>query len=65
MAVAVLGSMAAMYGKKDKKGKKQKKGAMQSFFLSAILVNLASYILVQISISIGIKPNMDGFTIIC
>ena len=62
MAVAVLGSMAGMYGKKDKKGKKQKKGAMQSFFLSALLINLASYVLVQISISIGIKPNMDGFT---
>ena len=62
VAVAVLGSMAAMYGKKDKKGKKQKKGTTQSFFLPAILVNLASYILVQISISNGIKPNMDGFT---
>jgi signal peptidase len=62
MAVAVLGSMATMYGKKDKKGKKQKKGPMQSFFLPAILVNLSSYILVQISISVGIKPNMDGFT---
>jgi len=62
MAVAILGSMATMYGKKGKKGKKQKKGPMQSFFLPAIIVNLSSYVLVQISISVGIKPNMDGFT---
>lgn len=62
MVFSVLALVATMFRKNKKKEKKVKKKASQSFFPAAILVNIASYVLVQISISIGVTPKMDGLT---
>ena len=60
MATIVIASFMRSLGKKSKT--KTPKKASQSLFLPAVLINIATYILVQISISDGIKPNMDGLT---
>ena len=63
LALALLGSAATMFGKKKgNKPTKKKKGKSQSFFPIAILVNLSSYVIMQISISLGQTPTMDGYT---
>ena len=58
MAVSILASMAAMFAKKEKK----KKDTQYSFLSIAILINLLSYLLSQISITRGVIPKIDGYS---
>jgi signal peptidase I len=62
MAMAIIMSVAATFGKKGKKGKKGNKNTNRSFLPVAILINLASYVIAEISISSGTIPKMDGLT---
>ena len=58
MAISILASMAVMLAKKEKK----KKDTQYSFLSLAILINLLSYLLSQISISVGVAPKIDGYS---
>ncbi|GEM_PF-3561266 len=63
LALFILASAATMLGKKEKKGiKGNKKKKNESFFPIAILINLVSYAVMQVSISLGNTPTMDGLT---
>ena len=57
MSLTILASIAVMFSRKEKK----KKNAY-SFFSVAILINLVSYLVLQMSISNGTTPKMDGYT---
>ena len=57
MSLTILASVAAMFSRKEKKKKET-----YSFFSVAILINLVSYLVLQMSISTGITPKMDGYT---
>jgi signal peptidase I len=44
------------------KNRKKKQSHEYGFFLPAIVINLVSYMVLQISISVGIVPQIDGYT---
>ena len=57
MSLTVLASIAVMFSRTEKKKKET-----YSFFSPAILINLLTYLVLQMSISTGITPKMDGYT---
>ena len=62
IALLALAGGATIFKKKNKNEKKKKKDTSRSFFSVAILTNMISYAIVQVSISMGITPQGDGFT---